>query len=404
MAQTSFEEVTSDPDKAGGIYYAYPVTESLNTKAPKGYRPFYISHYGRHGSRYLVNDRDYVDLPRMLQHAADNDALTTKGKMVKAWVDSVCKEAKGKAGELTPLGNRQHHDIAVRMYKAFPEVFVDDADITATSTVVMRCAHSMFAFVEGLKEQNPSLNIPRDSSPRAMSYMNHHNPECGEANGPGNPWYQTYKNLDKKYTDATRLSKELFNSQDYVDKWVDQYYLMYYLFRYAVDSQDIETKLDFMSLFTPEELFNIWEATNFSFFARNSTYAPAKGAHTNCDIPLVKNILETANDYVDKGKTGATLRFGHDGNITPLAGLLKLSNCYSDAIEPEEVTKTWTDFKISPMAANLQIVFFKNDKNDVICKFMLNEREIAVDPLKTDMFPFYKWADVKAYLEGLVAE
>ena len=49
IAQTSKEEVFEDINKAGGVYYAYPVTESKNTLPPKGYEPFYISHYGRHG-------------------------------------------------------------------------------------------------------------------------------------------------------------------------------------------------------------------------------------------------------------------------------------------------------------------------------------------------------------------
>ena len=38
-------------ERQGGIYYAYPVTKTELAEAPAGYEPFYISHYGRHGSR-----------------------------------------------------------------------------------------------------------------------------------------------------------------------------------------------------------------------------------------------------------------------------------------------------------------------------------------------------------------
>ena len=57
------------------------------------------------------------------------------------------------------------------------------------------------------------------------------------------------------------------------------------------------------------------------------------------------------------------------------------------------------------MAGNVQIVFFRNKKNadDVIVKFMLNERETSI-PVDTDIAPFYHWNDVKAFynevLEG----
>lgn len=66
-AQTSKEEMFATPEKTGGVYWAYPLDFAPQTKAPKGYKPFYISHYGRHGSRYLIADRDYkwlVDLLR----------------------------------------------------------------------------------------------------------------------------------------------------------------------------------------------------------------------------------------------------------------------------------------------------------------------------------------------------
>ncbi|MDE6073176.1 MAG: histidine-type phosphatase, partial [Muribaculaceae bacterium] len=49
-------EMLSNPDKCGGVYYAYPIASDStvrSTPAPKGYKPFYISQYVRHGSRYL---------------------------------------------------------------------------------------------------------------------------------------------------------------------------------------------------------------------------------------------------------------------------------------------------------------------------------------------------------------
>ena len=49
-AQTMRDDIVADPNLAGGIYTAYRVTEAVVPVAPKGYRPFYISHYGRHGS------------------------------------------------------------------------------------------------------------------------------------------------------------------------------------------------------------------------------------------------------------------------------------------------------------------------------------------------------------------
>ena len=49
-------EVKANPDKSGGIYYAYPVVEDQAFTLPKGYRPAGMVHYGRHGSRWILKD------------------------------------------------------------------------------------------------------------------------------------------------------------------------------------------------------------------------------------------------------------------------------------------------------------------------------------------------------------
>ena len=60
MAQTSFEEISADLNKSGGVYLAYPEVTTRQTPAPKGYTPFYVSHYGRHGSRWMTSDERYL--------------------------------------------------------------------------------------------------------------------------------------------------------------------------------------------------------------------------------------------------------------------------------------------------------------------------------------------------------
>ena len=51
-------------EQMGGVYYAYPIESGIEKpqlqSAPEGYKPFYISHYGRHGSRWVTNDNRYI--------------------------------------------------------------------------------------------------------------------------------------------------------------------------------------------------------------------------------------------------------------------------------------------------------------------------------------------------------
>ena len=93
------------------------------SKAPKGFKPFYMSHYGRHGSRYLLNTPQYNDPLTILQQADDKGVLTDFGKDVLRRLDIMAKDADGHLGDLTSVGQAQHRGIARRMVRNYPEIF-----------------------------------------------------------------------------------------------------------------------------------------------------------------------------------------------------------------------------------------------------------------------------------------
>lgn len=402
-SQKARQEVADTPAKAGGVYYAYPVTESNNTPAPKGYTPFYISHYGRHGSRYLISDKDYSDVIDVMRKAHDAGKLTSKGEEAYDSLLLVWEEAYGRGGELTPLGARQHHDIAQRMYKAYPQAFAKGGEYTAASTQVMRCAHSMFNFIEGLKELDPSLVIPKESNARNMNYLCHSEPPSWDFNDNKGrrPWKPEYENWSKSKVNPDRVMSTLFNDNRYVLENVFTDKLLWGLYWIAVDMQNMETEADFLSLFTPEELYDLWDVVNASFYIKNSSYPDSDGLNVDNAKNLMRNILDTANDYVDNGKHGATLRFGHDGNIVPLAALMRFTDCHGYSKDLDDIANVWQSYNISPMASNMQMVFFRDKQGDVIVKFMMNEQETAID-MPSDIFPFYRWNDVKKYMQEAI--
>ena len=77
---------------------------------------------------------------------------------------------------------------------------------------------------------------------------------------------------------------------------------------------------------------------------------------------LVENIMDSADAAIASGTNSATFRFGHDGNVIPLVGLLRLENCYNEESDPAKFYQAWCNFKMVPMAANVQIVFFRADR------------------------------------------
>ncbi|NDV67871.1 histidine-type phosphatase [Dysgonomonas sp. 25] len=407
FGQTSKQELFDTPEKTGGVYYAYPSGDIPKlTAVPKGYEAFYISHFGRHGSRYLISDETYKSVLDLFDDANKKNALSPLGVDVLNRLRIVWQEAEFRGGDLSPLGVREQRGIAERMYKHYPQVFTDDAHMTACATTIVRCALSMDAFCERLKELNPRLQIPRESSMKYQRYLNHHTEEAIAYRSAKDTWKEEYRKFEEAHVNPGRLVNSLFSDKEYLLKQINPKELMWGLFAIAGGMQNIETDLSFYDIFDKQELFDLWQCKNYKLYVNDANSALNGGLMLENCKPLLKNILDSADEIIAHGGKGADLRFAHDGNIIPLALLLHLDGCYNSIAETADFYKAWSDFKVAPMAGNIQIVFFKNKKNpdDIIVKFLLHEREIAVPPVKTDIAPYYHWKDVKKYYESLLSK
>lgn len=399
QGQTTPEEVMADLNRTGGVYYAYPVVDVQNTPPPAGYSPVYISHYGRHGSRYLISDNDYKWVTRIMHRADSANLLTTQGKSLLARLDSIADEADGRGGDLSPLGVRQHRGIAERMYQSFPVVFEGaDRNISARSTLVVRCVLSMSAFCERLKELNPSLNITRESSQRYMPYLCYHSPDHGEYTVNGPKWKAMYEDFKKRHTNPERMMSALFTDPTRAAGMVNPDDLMWGLYWIASDMQNMESDLSFHKFFTPQELFDLWQVFNLHFYVNDASFGGNGTKVIDNALPLIANIVETADEALLTGSEAATLRFGHDGNLIPLVAAMHIRGCDEVTADPDSVYRHFAEWKISPMAGNLQLIFFRNDAEpeDVLVKIMLNEEEREL-PIPTEHWPFYRWEDVKRF-------
>lgn len=402
-AQNTKEEIFENLDRAGAVYYAYPVHEPQQVTAPpKGYEPFYVSHYGRHGSRYLIGDNDYKRMLDLMQQAHDAGVLTPLGEDVLLRIKKVWEVSEGHGGDLSALGARQAHDIGDRLYKAYPQIFKNGGKVTARSTVSLRCSLTMSAFCEALKENNPLLQVTRESSNKHMCYLNYHSQESCDFNDRG-PWREEYRKFEQAHVKGERLTSTLFSSDDYILKNINPTELAWGFYWLAVDMQDTETGVSFYDLFTKQELFDIYQVFNYRFYVQDSNYAEGRGMAFQNIHPLLRNIIESAEAAIAGKGDVATLRFGHDGNLIPLTGVLGLKDCYNSVSNPYEFYKAFATWKIAPMAGNVQIIFFRNKKNDdILVKFLHNEQETSVPAIKTDIAPFYHWSDVKNYYETQV--
>lgn len=402
LAQTPQEDFKRDITLSGSNYVAYRGPQKQLTPAPKGYKPFYLSHYGRHGSRFMIGKAAY-DVPYFsLLKAKQEGKLTAKGEETLKKVALIREDAKGRDGELTPLGALQHQGITKRMMERFPEVFAGKTNIEARSTVVIRCILSMENGLQQMLRMNPKLHIFHDASYHDMYYMNQSDKRLDSLKYcVGRMVVQDAFN--QKHACYQRLMAELFNDQDWVKQNINQNDLDRKLFEMAssIQGTELRDKVSLYDLFNEDEIYQNWVVSN-SWWQMSYGYSPYTGNEQPfSQRNLLKDIIEKADSCIALEHPGATLRYGHDTMVTPLTCLLNLNGYGEEIKDPEKIASQWFDYKITPMATNLQFVFYrkgdgkKSDK-DVLVKVLLNEDEATL-PIKSDVAPYYHWSDFKAY-------
>ena len=391
------DEIAANRYLAGSNYLDYnrQLSEKPLTPCPKGYEPFYMSHYGRHGSRWLIWEGDYTLPIRALKSAHENGKLTEVGEETLQKLEAIFSTTKKRLGDLTTVGERQHHGIGKRMAQNFPEIFkTKDLKIDARSTVVIRCILSMIAECEELAAANPTAQIHNDVSESLQYYLNQ--PWEGIVKEEGKTGDKEYHDAEVKYTHPERLMKVLFNDQQWVYNNVMAGDLMRRLFDVATNMQSHDTDIELLSLFTDEELYDQWRIRNVGWYLDYGA-SPVSGTKMPfSQLNLLKNIIETADTVT---QTQATLRFGHEVCVMPLACLLELDNCGMAVENLDELDTYWRNYRIFPMACNIQLVFYRPKKGkdgDILVKALLNERE-AYMPTSTDQWPYYKWQDLREY-------
>lgn len=399
-AQDAREEVMNNIALTGSNYVAYRGPQKTLTKAPKGYEPFYLSHYGRHGSRYLIGDTDYDWPIETLQRADSLGKLTPLGHDVLGRMRMIREESRKRTGELSPLGAEQHRQIARRMYERFPEVFRGDVCIDAKSTIVIRCILSMENELQELLIKNPRLRITHDASEHDMYYMNQPDKQLDAKKFPQRA-RMIYDEFSQNIFDNSRVLASLFNDADYVRYDVDGSRLVNLLFKHASNLQSMELRkeITLYDLFTKEELYQQWQQTNAWWYITYGPSALSGGVQPFSQRNLLRNIIQQADSCLQLQRPGATLRFGHETMVMPLVCLLNL-NGYGQQHELKDVERSgWHNYDIFPMGANVQFVFYHNPKKggDILLKVLLNEDEATLPLSDQSLAPYYKWTDFRDY-------
>jgi hypothetical protein len=160
--------------------------------------------------------------------------------------------------------------------------------------------------------------------------------------------------------------------------------------------QSHDTDIDLYSLYNDDDIYEQWRIRNIGWYIDYGPSPLTDGLMPFTQRYLLRNIIETTDTIT---QTQATLRFGHEVCVLPLACLLELDSCGVAINDLDQVDQYWRNYRIFPMACNIQLVFYRpinGKKGDILIKALLNERECTL-PIKTKQFPYYSWKDLRQY-------
>lgn len=395
-----------NPERYASIHHSYEAPEAIvDTPAPAGYEPFYVSHYGRHGSRYLTSMNSVTRVSHLFDSLDSLQLLTEEGKRVHAALKALEESHEDQAGYLTLRGGREHQGIAQRLYDRVPLVFKQPGRgrVIAESSYVQRCIQSLANFTMVLKADAPQLRFDIYAGER---FMKHIAPGTSVKRNPSHN--AVFDSLLNARFDPTRVMNAWFSdpwdAAQHLGKY-DVRTFIYYVF-YAggiVQCLSDDCQLpDIYPFFTEDELYELWYVGNISHFDSMANTIENGCRFNETGRKMLADFVKKADAAVAGNDVAADLRFGHDSGLLPLLSYLRLQG-YEELISmTQAVDKGWYCFEQMPMASNLQMIFYKNPKGgDVLVKILRNEKETIIPALKPYKGPYYRWKDLRNYFVNL---
>ena len=386
-----------EAERTASVFHSYEFPATCDTPAPEGYAPFYISHYGRHGSRRLTGTF-VADTLAALEKAEKNGNLTEDGKSLLIDVRKIAEVHEGMIGQLTERGAQEHRLLARRMAARSPGVFEGERRVRCQSAIYHRVLISQANFTMTLKDVAPGLAFDFVTGDKFQKIVN------------GPHWSREEAKISSKVKEATNAyAKEIIESAPLVKRiflsdGLDDNPLVFARNLFAVASicQCLRSELagvDIYRYFTAEEIVALGRVLSCEHYADMANSVEFGDIALRGSRSLVQDFVKRADEAIADDRIAADLRFGHDSGLWPLAGFIGLEGP-GDRVPMAEAAEKCPGWKWMPMASNLQMIFYRDKAGEVLVKILYNEREMFVRGLAPVTGPYYRWNELKHVMKG----
>lgn len=398
-------------EEYAGVFRLYPAADLRCGDAPEGYEPFYISHYGRHGSRYVIDANQYEDVLDVLSQAAQDGKLTEVGQSIYERYRDVYPSLKWREGELSKIGVAQHKLIAKRMYWSYPEIFRNNPRVEAITSMLSRTMMSMTSFCESLMEEDVKLDIHQEATIKNIRPLNPFTvqselvPEDEKRyiKGTNTLWWESFCEFMRNTINTEAFIARIFTDSEYAETVCEPLEFMRDLYYVAVHFHGTdECNVSLADAFAEDEIKALWECDNAKYYMERGPGINPVYPSEQYGVYVLEDFIGRAVEDLAQDRPMVRLRFGHDGCMMVLYTVMGLPGWSDPAKDYADIKNVWHNYDV-PMASNVQMVFYKGRQpDDILVRLYINEKVQAM-PFEPVGDCFYRWEDVRSGYEKAIA-
>ena len=385
-AQITPERLKEDPALAMDVYHVYEYSPSKATRPPRGYKAVYVSHYGRHGERYI--NRTYYLYPGL--DVLQRSELTPLGERAMKEISGMIRCCEGNWGALSPLGAKNHREIAKRIFKRNRRVFRSGREVRCVSTPKPRCIISMANAAGALAVCRPGLKIDLRTNEDFLCYV--------QPDEVRDHLYELRDSMFAAHPEACDCLRDCFADPAAPDAkaLAELAEALFFTWKglpcIGLGQFDIRDFFSEQMLLLTARHYAAWD---YCLLSRSPWW------HREWLDPIFDDIIARADEALEKGTIAADLRFGHDSQLIPIYTALGLT-ARGPVLNYADSPDYWDPASICPMASNLQLEFYKKRNAPVLVKVLQNEQEVLIPSLTPVKGPYYRWEDLSSLLKECI--
>ncbi|WP_131538843.1 histidine-type phosphatase [Pedobacter nototheniae] len=404
--------------QALGTKTLYKPLQQKYAAVPNGYEVAYINYVGRHGARHLTKDVAKSFAWKVLLKADSLNELTSAGKELKTAVVNLQKVEIKHLESISVVGAKELENIAKRLYLNQKSLFKSDVKLLVATTKKGRTKESAEAFLTGLKQEDPNavkdvkFNYADDDNLRFHDFSKTYD-EFKESGS----WLKTYNQLTKAlnlealtanftskfFTTGFYKGLSALDKANFTDDICGFYGILPAIPAEIKANGFTANDINLKAFFAVNDLAKLGKINDAEDFLKKAPGTNNDGIQVKIAATLLADFIKSTDAFIKSKPYTADLRFAHAETIAPFAAILNLNGASTATNNILTFDKIWKAEEVVPFSSNIQWIFYKQSgKPNYLVKFMLNEREVAINGLTTKTFPYYNWIAVrKFYMQKL---